>query len=120
MPKLLPCSNCGRHVQATTKHCPHCNTSLGAPSISPRGAALGLALASSVACAGGIGPGEPEYGVAVLMDSGAAQDTSDTDDSGDSGDSGDSSDTGGDDTGGDDTGECAQAEYGVPWISTED
>jgi hypothetical protein len=83
MPRLQPCPECGRHVRTRITTCPHCDATLSSPTLSPRGAALGLALASTVACTGGTGATEPEYGVAYTPD-----DTSQHDDTGDTGDSG--------------------------------
>ena len=102
MPRLHPCPQCGRHVQARATHCPHCNTQLDSPTLTPRGAALGLALASTVACTSGIGSGEPDYGVSIV-DTSEQQDTGDTSDSGQGkgGEAGEGGEAGGDAEGGD-------------------
>jgi hypothetical protein len=75
VPEFIPCSSCGRHLDASAKCCPHCSTSVR-PGRTAAAALVGLAL---VAGACDKGSYETDYG--VPMDSGAADDTGDTGDS---------------------------------------
>jgi hypothetical protein len=105
MPQLQTCPECGRHMRIDRKHCSHCNAPISRASLSPRGAALGLALASGVACSSGVGGGEPEYGVAIV-DTSAADDTGDTESGGEGGEAGEGEGQGSEGTSG-------ESDYGI-------